>query len=92
MLTFNRGPLTHQLDMPTVPVGVNSTLTLVQFQWKYNYHQTLNIRCTKSQNLNVSHLILQLSFPNALKPGAKLRMKMQLEQRRQAMLQQHLSD
>ena len=45
------------------------------------YHQTSNIRCTKSQNLNVSHLILQLSLPHLLKPGVKSRMKMWLEQR-----------
>ena len=29
---------------------------------------------------------MQFSLPNPLKPGLKLRMKMQLEQRRQAML------
>ena len=56
------------------------------------YHQTSDIRCTKSQNLNVSHLVLHLSLPNLLKPGVKSRIKMQLEQRRQAMLQLHLSD
>ena len=32
------------------------------------YCQTSNIRCTKSQNLTVSCLILQLSLPNLLKP------------------------
>ena len=31
--------------------------------------QTSNIRCTKSQNLNVSCLVLQLFLPNPLKPG-----------------------
>ena len=56
------------------------------------YRQTSNISCTKSQNLNVSHLVLQLSLANPLKPCVKSRMKMSLEQRRQAMLQQHLSD
>ena len=41
------------------------------------YKQTSNIGCTKSQNLkNVSHLILQLSLPNLLKPAVRLRMKM----------------
>ena len=35
-----------------------------------------NIRRTKSQDLNVSHLILQLSLPNPLKPGIKWRMKL----------------
>ena len=40
------------------------------------YCKTSNICHTKSQNLNVSHLILQLSLPNPLKPDVKLRMKM----------------
>ena len=53
----------------------------------HGYLWTSNVRRTKSQNLNVSRLILQLSFPNPLKPGVWLRMKMYLEQRRQAMLQ-----
>ena len=41
-----------------------------------NYCQTYNIRCTKSLILNVSRLFLQLSLPNPLKPGVKLRMRM----------------
>ena len=41
-----------------------------------HYRQTSNISSTKSQNLNVSHLVLQLSLPNPLKPGVKSRMKM----------------
>ena len=36
--------------------------------WKVNYHQISNI--------SVYHLVLQLSLPNPLKPGAKLGMKM----------------
>ena len=56
------------------------------------YRKISNIRRTKSPNLNVSRLVLQLSLPNPMKPGVKSRMKMQLEQRRQAMLQLHLSD
>ena len=36
--------------------------------------QTSNIGCTKFQNLNVSHLVLQLSLPNPLKPGVESRM------------------
>ena len=43
------------------------------------YRQISNIRCTKSQKLNVSRLVLQLSWPNLLKPCIKLRMKMWLE-------------
>ena len=53
---------------------------------------TSNISRTKSQNLNVSDLVLMLSLSNPLKPGVKSRMKMWLEHRRQAMLQIHLSD
>ena len=44
------------------------------------------------QNPNVSHLLLQLSLPNPLKPGVKSRVKISLEQCRQVMLQLHLSD
>ena len=40
------------------------------------YRKIFNIRRTKYQTLNDSHLILQLAFPNPLKPGVKLRMKM----------------
>ena len=40
----------------------------------HKYHQTSNIRHTKSQNLNC--LVLQLSLSNPLKPGVKLRIKM----------------
>ena len=57
-----------------------------------HYRKSSSINRTKSQHLNVSHLVLQLSFPNPLKPGIKSRIKVQLEQRWQAMLQLHLSD
>ena len=40
------------------------------------YRKISNIRCTKSQNLNDSHLVLQLSLPCPLKSGVKSRMKM----------------
>ena len=43
------------------------------------YRQTSNISRTKSPNLNVSRLVLQLSLPKPLKPAVKSRMKMQLE-------------
>ena len=59
---------------------------------KVTVKPTSNISHTKSQHLNVFHLILQVSLPNPLKPGVKLRTKMWLEKRRQAMLQLHLSD
>ena len=39
------------------------------------YHKTSSVSLINSQNLNVSHLVLQLSLPNPLKPNLKLRMK-----------------
>ena len=41
-----------------------------------NYRKVSSIRCTKSQNLNDSRLVLQLSVPNPLKPSFKSIMKM----------------
>ena len=41
-----------------------------------NYHNICNIRCTKSQSLNDSHLVLHLPLPNPLKPVIKLRMEL----------------
>ena len=41
-----------------------------------NYRQISNIRPIKSQNLDVSCLVLLLSLPNPLKPDVKSRMKM----------------
>ena len=40
------------------------------------YRKTSSISRTKSQNLNVSCILLQLSSLNPLKTGVKLRMKM----------------
>ena len=40
------------------------------------YHKISNIRHTNSPNLNVPRLVLQLSLPNAMKPGVKSKMKM----------------
>ena len=56
-----------------------------------HYCKTSSISRTKFQNFNVSCILMQLSSLNSLKPGVKLIMKMLLEQRRQAMLQLHLS-
>ena len=38
------------------------------------YRKISNIKPTKSQNSNDSHLVLQSSLPNPLKPGVKSRM------------------
>ena len=42
---------------------------------KTDYRQISNIGHTEFQNLNVSHLVLQLYLCNILKPGVKLRIK-----------------
>ena len=42
----------------------------------YNYLKISYIRRTKSQKLNASHLVLQLSLCNIMKPGVKSRMEM----------------
>ena len=61
----------------TVSQNVPSGLTVSMYKsGLFTYRQILNIRCTKSQNLNVSRLTLQLSLPNPLKPGVKSKMKM----------------
>ena len=39
--------------------------------WVFTYRQTCNIRLIKSQKLNVSHLILELTLSNPLKLGVK---------------------
>ena len=70
--------LTHICLTVTWPQN-NSALS---FSWEIMiwqldvYHQISNISQTKSQNLNVSHLVLQLSLPIPLKPGVKSRMNM----------------
>ena len=43
---------------------------------KITYRKTSSISRTKSQNLNVSRLVLWLSSPDPLKSGAKSIMKM----------------
>ena len=42
----------------------------------HNYRGIPNTSRTKSQNLNVFHLIVQLTLCSVLKPGDKSRMKM----------------
>ena len=48
----------------------------VPYIYIYIHRKVSDIRCTKCQNLNESHLILQLSVPNPLKPSVKSIMKM----------------
>ena len=72
---------------PLGPLSLTSTDSYI-----ITHRKVSNIRHTRSQNWNDSHLVLKSPLPNPLKPGVKSRMKMYLEQRRQAMLQLHLSD
>ena len=61
---------------------INVLLQAIDFMWNFPTewiswcHKTSSISHTKSQSLNVSCILLQLSSPNSLKPGVKLRMKM----------------
>ena len=58
--------------------GILSTLVST-IHWStsgINYRKISNIRRTKSQNLNDSHLVLKSSLPNPFKPGVKSIMKM----------------
>ena len=54
---------------------ISITLIFITEQVLY-CRKTSSISCTKSQNLNVSCILLQLSSLNPLKPDVKLRMKM----------------
>ena len=74
--------------------GVSNTdvlVVLLSDEYNLTCRKVFNTTRTKSQNLNDSRLVLQLSLTNPLKPDVKPRMKM-LEQRRQAILHLHLSD
>ena len=52
-------------------------LPCTQHGWLlFSYRKTSSISRTKSQNLNVSHLVLWLSLAIPLNPNVKLRMKM----------------
>ena len=60
------------LNWLSIPVFCSIHITIT-FQ---RYRQTSSIKGTKSQNLNVSRLVLHISLPNPLEPGVKWRMKM----------------
>ena len=81
----------HPTDCVHWRPSKNISVAIDFIYWIHMYRKPHNIWRTKSQNMNVARLVLRLSLCNLLKPGVKLRMKMQLEQRQQAMLQLHLS-
>ena len=64
-----------------VPDSIQTILALVakitlKVTQELAYRKTSGINRTKSKNLNVSNLVLQLSLLNPLKSGVKSRMKM----------------
>ena len=61
-LVTNRKSHRKNLRMTLIHIGRSHDMT----------SQTSNISHTKSQNLNVSRLVLQLFLPNPLKPGFKI--------------------
>ena len=70
----------YLLHKPSSPGNVQiRSLNLVTIEWVdglHIYRKISNTRRTQSQNINVSRLVLQLSLPNPLKPGVKLKMEM----------------
>ena len=52
-------------------VQLSTEMVQVVEIWKKTYCKLSDIRRTKSQNLNDSHLVLQLSLTNLLRPGVK---------------------
>ena len=57
-------------EMGTDSTAPSAEFSLATAKWvQMIYHQISNIRHTKSQNLTVSRLVLQLSLPHPLKPG-----------------------
>ena len=82
----------HLHDLTPIIKNISKWFAWIHKKWWYNHNKTKhdktmsisnwiyrkisNIRRTKSPNLNVSRLVVQLSLPNPLKPDVKLRMKM----------------
>ena len=79
---FSLGELYNVIFLNSVFMDVVRNCTYLDNTWVTDrqwsniiYYQTSNIRCTKSQNLNVTCLIFQLSLHNLLKSGVKWRME-----------------
>ena len=60
----------YQMIWSTIPITLGWGSGVLS-----NYHQISYIRHTKSHNLNVSRLVMQLSLCSPLKPGVKLWME-----------------
>ena len=68
--------INEPISLFNVSVMISIELPTIDIQLSSAYRKLSNIRRTKSQNLNDSHLVLKSSLPNPLKPGVKSRMKM----------------
>ena len=53
-----------------------TVISPVERRGTHYYRKISKIRRNESPNINVSHLVLQLSLPNPMKPGVESRMKM----------------
>ena len=99
-LTLEADFSTKVLCRTTYPFNIHGRRLLAVAIKRYNYNICVvkdYIPSNLSYKPQIPKLkcfspVLQLSFPNPLKLGVKSKMKMQLEHRRQAMLQLHLSD
>ena len=74
----------HQYQITTIHTKAQACRLFLEMHWmrvvvslaNHSHRQTSNVSSTKSQNLNISHLAVQLSSPKPLKPGVESRMKM----------------
>ena len=63
--------------MDLCDTNVSSAMASFRWHWENSiYRKTSSISRTKSQSLNVSCILAQLSSLNPLKPAVELRMKM----------------
>ena len=64
------------MDVQYNPAVQNIISMHLREEYLLDYRKISNISRTKSPNLNVSRLVVQLSLPNPMKPGVMSRMKM----------------
>ena len=72
---INNG-IAHVLHMKSHPSTELISVTRAITQRIKTHREISNIRCTKSSNLKVCRLVLQLSLPNPMQPGVTSRMNM----------------
>ena len=76
MASYRKGDMLLPEPLMTQFTDVCIDVSWMYYEINQKYRKTSNVRHTKSQNLHDSCLVMQLSLPNSLKPGVKLRMKM----------------